>query len=62
LFVNKRKIKREEASITQMHEPTLLHIVEAAQALDAAEHGESTPLVDTTRTYEPATKPWFGLF
>lgn len=62
LFVKKRKIKKEEASLRQMHEPMLLHILDAAQALDAAELGESTPLVDSTHTNEPATKPWFGLF
>lgn len=62
LFVKKRKIKREEASITHMHEPMLLHLLDAAKALDAAEHGELTPLVDSTHTNEPTTEPWFGLF
>ena len=62
LFVQKRKIKKEEESVIALHSPALLNIVGAATALHDAEHGESTPLIVPITRQKPDKKPYFGLF
>jgi metal transporter CNNM len=68
LFVNKRRLKREELSIDQMHDGTLLAAVvtEATTALRAAEQGEATPLIANSSATDGQEgkfeKKFLGLF
>jgi metal transporter CNNM len=68
LFVNKRRLTREELAIDQMHDGSLLAAVvtEATTALHAAEQGEATPLIANSSSSngqeKQNEKKFFGLF